>query len=158
MGGGGGGSRSLGDTRALEQKAKELLNQGARGPRNVFISFAFEDLDEVNRLRGQAKNDKLDLEFNDRSVHEPYDSDRAEYIRQRLRDRINQCSTTVVYLSAHTSTSTWVKWEVEKSLELGKRVIAVYAGSDPPPGIPGFITDNSIKTIPWSSLAKEIDK
>jgi hypothetical protein len=158
MGGGGGGSSSLGDTRSLERKAKELLNQGAKGPRNVFISFAYEDLDEVNLLRGQAKNDRLDLEFNDRSVHEPYDSERAEYIRQRLHDRINQCSTTVVFLSADTAKSSWVQWEVEKSLELGKRVVAVHAGPAPPVQIPKFIKDNNIKTVAWSSLADELAK
>lgn len=158
MGGGGGGSSSLGDTRSLEQKAKELLKQGSKGAKNVFISFAFEDLNEVNLLRGQAKNDKLDLEFNDRSVHEPYDSERAEYIRQRLGDRINQCSTTVVYLSEDTAKSNWVKWEIEKSLELGKRVIGVYAGSKPPAEMPKVVTDNKIKTIPWSSLAAELTK
>jgi hypothetical protein len=157
MGGGGGGSSSLGDTRFLEQKAKELLKQGASGPKNVFISFAYEDLNEVNLLRGQAKNDKLDLEFNDRSVQEPYDSDRAEYIRQKIRERINQCSTTVVYLSANTDASRWVRWEVEKSLELGKRVIAVHSGDAPPRDIPAYLSDAKVKTVPWSSLSSALD-
>ena len=62
MGGGGsGGWRSLGDIRALEQKAKEAL-QGAK--RNVFISFASEDLNDVNLLRAHAKNENSDIEFN----------------------------------------------------------------------------------------------
>src|SRR5690606_8311618 len=112
MGGGsGGGWRSVGDLKSLEQKAKEIL-QGGR--RNVFISFSVEDVNEVNLLRGQAKNEQSDIEFNDRSVHEPYNSDRAEYIRSRLADRINQCSTTVVYISESTAGSDWVKWEVDK--------------------------------------------
>ena len=157
MGGGGGGS-SLGDTRSLEQRAKELLQQSAKGTKNVFISFAFEDIDEVNLLRGQAKNDKLDLEFNDRSVHEPYESEKAEYIRQRLIGRINQSSTTIVYLSADTASSKWVKWEVEKSLELGKRVIGVFAGSTPPAVTPTFVKEKGIRIVPWSSLAAELAK
>src|SRR5687767_7302380 len=110
MGGGGGSSGSLGDLRWLEEKAKEQLRKSQGGRKNVFISFAFEDLNEVNLLRGQAKNDRLDLEFNDRSVHEAYNSERAEYIRQRLRDRINQSSITIVYLSEHTRMSEWVRW------------------------------------------------
>src|SRR3954465_6587750 len=100
MGGGGGdSSQSLGDTRDLENRAKEILKQADSGRKNVFISFAFEDVDEVNLLRGQAKNEHSEIDFNDRSVRGPYDSDRADYIRQKLRERINQCSTTVVYLS-----------------------------------------------------------
>src|SRR4051794_4775935 len=118
-GGGGGGWSSLGDIRGLEQKAKAAL-QGGR--RNVFISFAAEDLDEVNLLRAQAKNENSNIEFNDHSVREPYDSERAQYIKQRISERIHRSSVTVVYLSENTAQSRWVAWEVEKSLEIGKAV------------------------------------
>jgi hypothetical protein len=157
MGGGGGGSGSLGDTRSLEQRAKEILRQGSTGRVNLFISFAEEDLAEVNLLRGQAKNDSTPLEFNDRSVQEPYDSDRADYIRQRITERIRQCSTTVVYLSPDAAKSKWVDWEVRKSVELGKRVLAVHKGDAPATGsIPPCVTELRIKVLPWSSLAKEL--
>ncbi|WP_084799564.1 TIR domain-containing protein [Bradyrhizobium sp. Ai1a-2] len=153
-GSGGGGSNRLGDTRALEEKAKRVL-QGGR--KNVFISFAHEDLDEVNLLRGQSKNENSDIEFNDYSVKEPYDSVRAEYIKSRLTERISQSSTTVVYLSKDTPQSRWVRWEVEKSIELGKRVIAVHAGQSAPTP-PTWISQNKIKVVPWSSLAQELNK
>ncbi|WP_439408539.1 TIR domain-containing protein [Bradyrhizobium sp. DASA03076] len=152
--GGGGASRStLGDLRSLEEKAKRALDPGRK---NVFISFAHEDLDAVNLLRGQAKNDRLDLEFNDRSVQEPYNSERAEYIRSRLAERINQSSVTIVYLTSHSSSSPWVKWEVEKSLELGKRVIATHSKNDPPKDIPTWISAKGISIVPWSKLAGEL--
>jgi hypothetical protein len=153
-GGGGGGGYRLGDTRALEEKAKQVL-QGGR--RNVFISFAYEDVDEVNLLRGQAKNEKSDIEFNDYSVRDPYDSERAEYIKGRLRERINQASTTVVYLSAHTAASRWVNWEVEESIRLKKRVIAVHAGKTPP-AAPPWVKTYNVQVVPWSDLSKVLDK
>lgn len=153
-GGGGGGGSRLGDTRALEEKAKRVLEGGRK---NVFISFAHEDVDEVNLLRGQSKNDNSDIEFNDFSVKEPYDSERAEYIKSKLTERINQSSTTVVYLSKDTPKSQWVRWEVEKSIELGKRVIAVHAGKAAPT-LPSWIGQNKIKVVPWSSLAQELNR
>ena len=64
-GGGGGGWNQLGNISALEQKARDALTSGKR---NVFISFATEDINEVNLLRAQAKNDNSDIEFNDHSV------------------------------------------------------------------------------------------
>src|ERR1017187_9047650 len=156
MGGsGGGGGRSLGDTRDLEERAREILRQGQSGRKNVFISFAFEDLDEVNLLRGQARNEKREIEFNDLSVREAFDSERAEYIRQKIRERINRCSAVIVYLSAATAASRWVRWEVEKGLELGKRVIAVHSGDTPPENLPAFIRDQGIKVVRWSDLADE---
>jgi len=154
----GGGSRSLGDTSDLEQRAKEILRQGQTGRKNVFISFAYEDVDEVNLLRGQAKNENTDIEFNDVSVREPFDSERSEYIKQKIRERIYRCSTSVVYLSSATSNSRWVRWEVEKSIELEKRVIAVHSGTTPPKNLPEFIREHGIKVVPWSRLAAELDR
>lgn len=152
------GGRSLGDTRDLEQRAKEILREGQTGRKNVFISFAYEDIDEVNLLRGQAKNENADIEFNDVSVREPFDSERAEYVKQKIRERINRCSTTVVYLSPATENSKWVDWEVDKSIELGKRVIAVHSGTTAPTILPEFITRHKIKVLPWSKLANELKR
>jgi antiphage defense system Thoeris ThsB-like protein len=157
MGGGGGGS-SLGDTRQLEDRAKEILQQGEAGRKNVFISFAHEDIDEVNLLRGQAKNEKSDIEFNDLSVKEPFESKRADYIRQKISERINQSSTVVVYLSPHTADSQWVRWEVEKSIDLGKRVIGTHSGEAAPRPLPDVIEKNEIKVVPWSGLSAELKK
>lgn len=154
MGGSGGGGYSrLGDVKGLEQKAKEAL-QGGR--RNVFISFSMKDIDEVNLVRAHAKNENSDIEFNDRSVREPYNSERAEYIRSRLKERINQSSTTVVYVSENTARSSWVEWEVKTSLELGKRVIAMYKGDAPPVNAPSWIKDPNITKVAWKDLARKL--
>jgi hypothetical protein len=154
MGGSGSGGYSrLGDVKGLEQKAKEAL-QGGR--KNVFISFSVKDIDEVNLVRAHAKNENNDIEFNDRSVREPYNSERAEYIRARLKERINQSSTTVVYVSENTARSSWVEWEVKTSLELGKRVIAMFKGDAPPANAPSWIKDPNITKVAWKDLARKL--
>jgi antiphage defense system Thoeris ThsB-like protein len=157
MGGNGGGGsssrRTLGNLSSLEQKAKQALSSERR---NVFISFAFEDIDHVTLLRGQAKNENNDLEFIDRSLHEPYDSKNADYIRSKLTERINQTSVTVVYLTDDAAKSPWVQWEVKKSLELGKTVIATHAKDAAPKSVPQWVADNKIKVVPWSGLADKL--
>jgi hypothetical protein len=152
-GGGGSGWNRLGDIRSLEEQAKTALQEGRR---NVFISFATEDMNEVNLLRAQSKNENSDIEFNDHSVREPYDSDRADYIRRKIAERIARSSVTVVYLSKDTADSRWVSWEVQKSLELGKRVIAVHSGDTFSGVAPGWVGENKIKIVPWKRLAKEL--
>lgn len=152
-GGGGGGLNRLGDVRALEEKAKAAL-QG--GKRNVFISFATEDINEVNLLRAHAKNENSDIEFNDHSVRVPYDSERADYIKSKITERISRASVTVVYLSNETARSRWVKWEVEKSLELGKRVVAVHPGERFSGQSPSWLAGSSIKDVPWAKLSSEL--
>ncbi len=155
MGGNGGVDRGgLGDITDLEKKAKEELQRGER--RNTFLSFDYDDIDDVNLLRAHAKNDKSEIEFIDRSVREPFDSERKEYLRQKITERIKQCSQTIVYVSDKTHNSDWVNWEVEKSLELGKKVIAVYKGDTKPKALPDAILNNKIKVVAWKNLAKEL--
>ena len=156
----GGGSLSPEHLEELERSAKESIEKGVSGKANAFISFDSEDLNEVNLLRGQAKNENTDIKFNDWSVKEPFNSERAEYIRRRIRERIRQCSVTIVYLSEKTASSKWVDWEIRESLAMGKGVVAMHKGSKPPSRLPKAIKDNKIPVVPWNQreLAKAIKK
>ncbi len=158
MGGGGGGdTRSIGDIMKLVAQAKKELSASQQaGRKNVFISFAHEDLNTVNLLRGQAKSENSPLEFNDWSVSEPYDSERASYIRQKISERIGQSSVTVVFLSDNTPSSAWVGWEIEESVRQGKRVVGVYPQNAPPSTTPPAIHEHGIKCVAWPDLAREI--
>ncbi len=163
MGGGGGGGRGLTpeELKSLEQRAKKALKGGDGGGKcNVFISFSSDDLDEVNLLRGQAKNENSDIEFNDWSLKEPFDSKKADYIKRGIRERIRQCSVTVVYVSDKTVNSKWVDWEIRESLAMGKGVVAMHKGDTPPKQLPKAITDHNIQVVPWNQkqLANAIQK
>ena len=152
----GGGPTRIGNVQSLIEQAKAELRR--KSTRNVFISFAMEDLNEVNLLRGQARNENSPLDFNDWSVSEPYNSDRAEYIKQRISERILQSSVTVVYVSEASAMSEWVAWEIERSLELGKRVIATYKGVDRPSVQFDALQRRNVRWVAWRDLANEIER
>ena len=161
MGGGGGGSFSPKDKKILEEKAKERIKSAENAQsRNVFISFAYEDMDEVNLLRGQAKNDSSDLEFSDYSVKKAFDSEDSNYIKREICEKIEKTSVTMVYLSNQSMSSPWVKWEIEKSKEMGKGVIGVYKGDNPPANIPKHIKDNASSIVKWNheSIMNAVDE
>ena len=162
MGGGGGGRGLISDQlKRLEQRAKKSLKEGdGGGKRNVFISFSSDDIDEVNLLRGQAKNENSNIEFNDWSLKKPFDSEEANYIKRSIRERIRQSSVTVVYVSDNTVSSKWVDWEIRESLGMGKGVLAMYKGNTPPQRLPKAIIDNKISVVQWNQkqLAKSIEK
>jgi len=154
MGGGGGYSFSQSDKGALEKKAKEAIEKaGKQIARNVFISFSHEDMNEVNLLRGQAKNDASDLEFSDYSVKEPFNSENSDYIKRQIREKIDKTSVTMIYLSEKSMNSDWVKWEIEQSVKMGKGVIAVHKGDSPPANLPKHITDNTSRIVKWNHEA-----
>lgn len=150
MGGGGGYGFSPSDKKMLEEKAKERLKEaGQAKKRNIFISFSHDDMDEINLLRGQSKNDKSDLEFSDYSVKEAFNSENADYIKRNIREKIENTSVTMVYLSEKSMKSDWVKWEIEQSKKMGKGIVAVYKGDKPPSNIPNHIKDNMNTIVPW---------
>lgn len=156
----GGGLRSL-DISLLEDKVKQQLAKAKDDvSRHVFISFDHDDLDEVNLLRGQAKNDETDLQFDDHSVKKPYDSIDADYIKRQIREKIERCSVSVVYLSDKAAASKWVNWEIEESLKQGKGVIGVYKGDKPPAKTPPAFQQNGCKAVKWehSALIKAIEE
>ncbi len=161
MGGGGGGNFPSSDLKNLEQKAKESLKAASSdASRNVFVGFAYEDVDEVNLLRGQAKNEKTDLQFDDYSVKEAFDSKNADYIKRQIREKLERVSVSVIYLSSNSAKSKWVDWEIQESLKMGKGVIGVYKGDDPPHSVPPAFKENNLKAVKWSheELSKAIEE
>lgn len=132
-----------------EELPKKKLRSSEGGRRNVFISFTNEDKPMVELLRGQAQKEDSNVDFNDWSLRAPFDSKRAETIREGVRERIRQASLTLVYVSDHTAGSKWVNWEVEESVKLGKKVVGVYQG-EIPGRVPPAIKKHRIRVIAWS--------
>jgi DNA-directed RNA polymerase subunit L len=152
----GGGSGYIGDNDidALDRIPREKIREADKPQRrSVFISFTSEDLTLVNFLRGQAKNDNSNLDFVDRSLKEPYDSQNEEYIKRGIRERIRQASVTVCFLTDNTTDSKWVDWEIRESINQGKGIVAMYHGEKPPSRLPPSIKENKIKLVAWRQSA-----
>lgn len=159
----GGGGSYIGDhdIDALDRIPREKIRESDQPQRrNVFISFAAEDLALVNFLRGQAKNENSNLDFIDRSLREPYDSENVEYIKRGIRERIRQTSVTVCFITENTAQSKWVDWEIRESINLGKGVVAMYQGESPPSKLLPAIKELGIKLVPWrqSELTAAIEQ
>lgn len=115
--------------------------------RHIFISFSHEDLQDVNLLRGQAKNSNLSLQFDDYSIKSPFNSTDAYYIKKNISEKIRRCSVTMVYLTKNSAFSDWVRWEIQESQRQDKKVFAIYKEGYKP-YYKNSIFD-SIKIIPW---------
>src|SRR5438105_2008174 len=96
----------------------------------AFLSFVEEDLNLVNLFRGQAKNERMDLEFDDYSIKIPFDSRNAEYIGRGIVAQIKFATLTVCLYGPTTYQSRWVNWELSKTLDMGKPIMGVCLYSD----------------------------
>lgn len=123
--------------------------------KHVFLSFVEEDLPSVILFRGQAKNKKSDLEFDDYSVKVAYNSTNADYIRSQITSKVRAASATIVIIGATTSTSSWVKWEIEKSAALGKNLIGVKLSTAG--ATPAALTAASATVVGWD-IAKIVSE
>jgi hypothetical protein len=93
--------------------------------KRVFLSFRVEDKQQVNGLRLLAANPNFEIEFYDESVRSPFESDDPEYIRRKIREKINRTTVTVCLLSPLTYTSQWVTWELDESIDKGNTIICM---------------------------------
>lgn len=96
----------------------------------AFLSFVEEDLNLVNLFRGQAKNESFDLEFEDYSIKEPFDSRNADYIGRGIINQIKRSTLTICLYGPNTHKSNWVNWELKKTLAMKKPIMGIYLYDD----------------------------
>lgn len=112
--------------------------------RHVFLSFSMGDEGLVNVFRGQAANRKSVLVFHDYSIKEAFESTWKTNAERLIR----ACSVTICLIGKTTYRSKAVDWEIRKSAELGKTVMAV--SIEPTvPRVPPALTDLNVHPLPW---------
>jgi hypothetical protein len=106
--------------RAARGQATEISER-----RRLFLSFHFEDIKQVRGFRLLAHNPKLPIDFYDGSVREPIDSERGEYLRSVIKQKISRCDVLVCLIGAGTAWRDWVEWEIRTAVGLGKGICGV---------------------------------
>lgn len=127
------GDMTLGNL--LEQRGFDSLTQllaAYRGRatsharrRRLFLSFHAEDRQQVQGFRLMAYNASIDLDFYDGSLQEPVNSERASYIKQVLRPKIQRSSVVVCLIGNGTAWRDWVDWELQTAAELRRGICGV---------------------------------
>lgn len=94
--------------------------------KKIFISYDYDnDKHYKNLLVAWDKNDLFDFSFYDGSVTTPVNSTDAGPIRRVISQRISDCPRFLCIVGKHTHKSDWVAWEIDKAVELKKKIIAV---------------------------------
>ena len=113
--------------------------------RKVFLSFTMEDKDSVNLFRIQAESRQSALVFRDYPIKEAF-----EYAWKTNAERlIRSCNVTVCLIGKTTYQSKAVDWEIRKSAELGKYIMAV-AIESPTPVLPPSLAELNVSPLAWN--------
>lgn len=93
--------------------------------RRLFLSFHAEDKPQVQGFRLMAYNENIDLDFYDGSLQGRINSERAAYIKNALRSKIQRASVIVCLIGNGTAWRDWVDWELRTAIEMGKGVCGI---------------------------------
>lgn len=110
----------------------------------VFLSFSIEHKPLVEKFRDQARDSDSALNFRDYSIKEPVRGAWRKYAERLIRES----SVTICLVGESTWRSEPVNWEVRKSADLGKQILAVYLQSSAVRTPPALV-DIGVKPMPW---------
>lgn len=93
--------------------------------RRIFLSFAFEDQNQVRGFRLLRWNTNVESDFFDSSLLTPVQSQDVNYIMQSIRNRMDNTSVTVVLIGPTTHKSAWVDWEIKETVRRGNGLLGI---------------------------------
>lgn len=94
--------------------------------KKVFVSYDYvNDKNYKNLLLAWDANRDFDFYINDQSVDVSVDSTDAAAIKRAISAKINESTYFLCLIGKKTSESRWVTWEINKAVELKKKIVAV---------------------------------
>lgn len=94
--------------------------------KNIFISYDYDnDKDYKNLLLAWDKNKDFDFSFTDHSADVSINSTDAAAIKRAISAKINSATYFLCIIGKNTHKSAWVQWEIDKAVELKKKIAAV---------------------------------
>lgn len=120
----------------------------------IFVSFAAEDANYRDLLKGQAKNDKSPFDFVDMSVKEPWDA----AWKTNCRTKIKGCDGMIALVSKNTAKATGALWEIACAKEEKVPVRGVYVQADNKPAtLPAEFTGIKVVEWTWANIKSFLD-
>ncbi len=94
--------------------------------RKVFFSFKYKDVSRAMVVRNSwVTQGKQAAGFVDAADFEKIKRQGDQAIKRWIDSQLNGTSVTVVLVGQHTCSSRWVKYEIEKSIEIGNGLLGI---------------------------------
>lgn len=127
--------------------------------KKLFISYDYDnDKHYKNLLLAWDKNSDFDFGMSDQSADVSINSTNATAIKRAISAKINSATYFLCIIGKETNESSWVKWEIQKAVELNKKIVAVKteSGNSSPVEIIG-IGAKWAMSFTFDSIKKAID-
>ena len=98
--------------------------------KKIFISYDYDnDKHYKNLLKAWDANGTFDFSFHDHSADVSINSTNASAIKRAISAKINSATYFLCIVGTKTHKSSWVAWEIDKAVELNKKIVAVKTSS-----------------------------
>lgn len=128
--------------------------------KKVFISYDYDnDRHYKNLLAAWDKNSEFDFGFRDQSADVSIGSTNAAAIKRAISAKINNAIYFLCIVGKKTYNSDWVTWEIDKTVELKKKIVAVKTdqSNTTPSGLYG-VGASWAMSFTFDSIKNAIDK
>lgn len=122
--------------------------------KRIFISFAIEDEQYRDLLKGQALNTDSPFSYTDMSVKQAWDSK----WKSNCRARIKGCDGVIALISEHTRNADGAKWEMQCANEEGIPMIGVHIHKDNKGQIPLQLQGKNVVNWTWDAIKNFINR
>ena len=122
--------------------------------KRIFISFAIEDEQYRDLLRGQALNTDSPFSYTDMSVKQAWDSK----WKSNCRARIKGCDGVIALISEHTRNAGGAKWEMQCANEESIPMIGVHIHKDDKGQIPLQLQGKKVVNWTWDAIKNFINR
>lgn len=94
--------------------------------KKIFVSYDYDnDKRFKNILLAWSRNSDIEFSMQDCSADVSINSTNAAVIKRAISAKINNATYVLVLVGEKTWQSSWCTWEIEKAVELKKKIIAV---------------------------------
>jgi hypothetical protein len=123
----------------------------------VFISFQMENLNHANLIDAWSANENDDFEMYNERLRVAVNSTQADYVKSRIRPRIDRASVLLCLIGATTYKSSWVDWEITYAKSKSKGLVGMML--QPQNTKPSAIVNAGAVFVPYDQdeIAKAVD-
>lgn len=124
--------------------------------KNLFFSYYYKNSDDYDRLVKMLK-DRGYFDYSNDSIDEESKAKNEDYIKTKIRSKINWAGTIVVLIGPGTYTRKYVNYEIEYARKKDKRIVGVYLWGESQSKLPAELRKvhnedyNDLALVRWNS-------
>jgi hypothetical protein len=133
--------------------ARAFCKEYHKVSKRIFISFAIEDANYRDLLKGQALHTDTPFDYTDMSAKEAWD----EKWKTNCRARIQGCDGVIALISKRTRNADGAKWEMQCANDEGISMIGVHIHKDDKGQVPAELAGRKVIEWTWDGIARFIN-